>query len=82
MPEEGHRTGGLVRFTRGCSADSASHPYTDVSIAEFLGWTKPNGQASKRVRNALHALEAAEELDAPKEMAEITKGLSVAMQAR
>ena len=63
-------------YTRGCSDTSSEHPYTDQTIADFLGWTFPNGEPSRRVRNALHALEAAEELDAPEEMAEITKGLS------
>ncbi len=35
-------------------------PYTAESIAQFLGWLHPGGQASARVRNALKALEAME----------------------
>ena len=47
-------------FRRGCCADDAQHKYTEQTIADFLGWKKPNGQASARVRNALQALEAVE----------------------
>jgi hypothetical protein len=53
-----------------------SFPYNAESIARFLGWMTPGGQVSPRVRNALAALEAAEELDAPKEVAEISAGLT------
>lgn len=53
-------------FTRGmtCEEGSEVRPYTDQTVADFLGWTYPNGQPSHRIRNALHVLEAAEELDA------------------
>lgn len=50
-------------------------PYNAESIAKFLGWMSGD-QVSPRVRNALAALEAGEELEAPEEIAEITKGLS------
>lgn len=63
-------------YPRGRSADDTERRYTDATVAAFLGWTQPNGEPSRRVRNALLALEASEELDAPEEMAEITKGLS------
>ena len=49
------------RFARGCSLDIKEHPYTDQTIADFLGWVQPDGQPSRRVRNALSALEAIEE---------------------
>jgi len=54
---------------------SLPKPYNAESIAKFLGWMSGD-QVSPRVRNALAALEAGEELEAPEEIAEITKGLS------
>lgn len=50
-------------------------PYNAECIAKFLGWMSGD-QVSPRVRNALAALEAGEELEAPEEIAEITRGLS------
>jgi ParB-like chromosome segregation protein Spo0J len=57
--------------------------YNAESIASFLGkkGMKPwwsGDQVSPRVRNALLALEAAEQLDAEEDIAEMTKGLSSA----
>lgn len=36
-------------------------PYTGQRLAEFLGWTKPSGDAQQKVHNALAALEFIEE---------------------
>jgi hypothetical protein len=67
-------------FKRGISiADQNTNcPYTADSIGHFLGWlVSQNGklQANARVRNALSVLEAAEEMDAKEDFAEMTKGL-------
>ena len=62
-------------FIKGCCSDAGQHPYTEQTVAEFLGWTKPGGKANERVRNALAVLAAAEELDAVEPVAEMTKGL-------
>jgi hypothetical protein len=48
-------------------------PYNAESIARFLGWMSGN-QVSPRIRNALFALEAGEELGASDEIAEMTRG--------
>jgi hypothetical protein len=52
-------------------------PYNAESIAKFLGWfTGKDKQVSPRIRNALFVLETGEELEAPDEIAEMTRGLS------
>ena len=77
-PKYGGRGGG-VRLAPGFTIvktwDGHGQAYTAESIAKFLGWMSGD-QVSPRVRNALAALEAGEELEAPEEIAEITKGLS------
>lgn len=55
--------------------DDKRKPYNAESIAEFLGWMSGK-QVAPCVRNALTALELAEELDAEDEMVEIARGLS------
>ncbi len=48
-------------FRKGKFSDSKlTHPYTDESIAKFLGWIYPSGQAHTCVRVSLSALEAIE----------------------
>lgn len=48
-------------FVRGLtSVTNTEVGYTADSIAEFLGWKQPNGEPSRRILNALDALEAAE----------------------
>lgn len=49
-------------FRRGSVSGSETHPYTDESVASFLGWWKDgkSGQVSSHVRNALNVLEAME----------------------
>lgn len=55
--------------------DHKIKPYNAESIAKFLGWMSGD-QVSPRIRNALLALEAAEELDAEEQISEITRGLT------
>ncbi len=63
-------------FRRGDVPGSGTSPYTDQTIADFLGWTKPKtGKANERVSNALAVLEAAEEMGAEEAVAAITKDL-------
>ena len=38
-----------------------AHPYTQQSIADFLGWTKPSGEPQDKVGTALTALQLIEE---------------------
>lgn len=38
------------------SRDRAGKPYTAQTVAKFLGWTKPSGEAQEKVYGALHAL--------------------------
>jgi hypothetical protein len=40
---------------------SASYPYTPHTVAEFLGWLKPDGRAQDKVYSALTALQFIEE---------------------
>ena len=44
-------------------APSASppHPYTDLQVAQFLGWVSPSGKPQDKVRYALSALELIEQ---------------------
>ncbi|KKL69852.1 hypothetical protein LCGC14_2110780 [marine sediment metagenome] len=56
------------------SWDQPLKPYNAESIARFLGWMSGD-QVSPRVRNALGILEAAEEMGAEEDIAEITEGL-------
>ena len=50
--------------------------YNAESIGKFLGWMKPSGQVSMRIRNGLAVLETQEKLAIPdKDMAEINKDL-------
>jgi len=44
-----------------CSAPSAEHQYTAQTVAQFLGWTQPGGDASGKVKDAIAALELIEE---------------------
>jgi ParB-like chromosome segregation protein Spo0J len=62
--------------------DPAGKPYTATSLAQWLGWTQPDGQANLRLRNALSALEAVEEklLD-PEDVQGLTGGQAAALAA-
>lgn len=44
-------------FKVGSSPSVGDHPYTDQTLAEFLGWLQPDGKAQEKVRDALGALE-------------------------
>lgn len=52
-------------FVRGSSTATVDHtehyPYTAQTVAAFIGWTKPRGEAQSKVHDALAALELIEE---------------------
>jgi hypothetical protein len=47
-------------FVHGCCAHGAQHPYTSSTISAFFHKDQPNGRPSRRIQNALAALEATE----------------------
>ena len=48
-------------FVSGSSERGSDHPYTAQTVADFIGWVFPSGEANKKVKNALNALALVEE---------------------
>jgi len=64
-PVPAHTPGSRIRYAPSFSTNvqdrSLEHPYTAQTLAEFVGWLEPNGNAQEYLRDALWALEFIDE---------------------